>query len=158
MSISLKKKLTSPSTETPNGAEGLALQRYGKNQMCPQCAAYLILEVVSGRLIHDERSVEYMTDLLVHFRWTGYSSFGFGLPPGTIMKTKIGDAYDTVEGTDDKRLLHRTNILRRNCSRKITQRKEIYFSCLLEWSRVRVSIGPCVALLLTRVNKATEPV
>ncbi len=91
-------RLTRLTIETPNGAESLALQRYGKNQMCPLCAAYLILEVVSGKLIHDERSVEYMTDLLVHFRWTGYTSFGFGLPPGTIMKTKIGDAYDTVEG------------------------------------------------------------
>jgi hypothetical protein len=92
-----QKTYPSNSGQSPNGAESLALQRYGKNQMCPQCAAYLILEVVSGRLIRDERSVEYMSDLLVHFAWTGYTSFGFGLPPGTIMKTKIGDAYDTVE-------------------------------------------------------------
>jgi len=38
-----------------------------------------------------------MIEMLEHRTFSGFSSFGFGLPPGTILHNKIGDAYDTVE-------------------------------------------------------------
>lgn len=43
------------------------------------------------------QAVDYLRHLLRHERHTGYTSFGFGLPPGTIIRSKIGNAYDTVE-------------------------------------------------------------
>jgi len=54
-----------------------------------------MLEITKGK-IHPE-ALSYMTSILRHERWSGYTSFGFGLPPASIIYTKIGVAYDTTE-------------------------------------------------------------
>lgn len=52
-------------------------------------------EIVVGKMHLDAR--DYMLDLLLHDQYGDYTTFGSGLPPGTVMYTKIGNAYDTLE-------------------------------------------------------------
>lgn len=91
----LSKTYPSNSGETKYGAESLAIDKYGMNLMNPVCSATIILEAISG--VIQPEAVDYIRNLLRHERYTGYTSFGFGLPPATVIRSKIGDAYDTVE-------------------------------------------------------------
>lgn len=77
----------------PNGAEYLAREIYGQNLMNPKCAASLLAEIVSGELLPQAR--DYFLGVLYHTRFS-YSTLGSGLPPGTILYTKIGNAYDIL--------------------------------------------------------------
>lgn len=83
------------SGQGPAGAESLARESLGQNLMSPKCAASLMAEIVAGTLHPQARS--YMLGLLGHYRWNSYSPFGYGLPPGTRVWTKSGNAYDTLE-------------------------------------------------------------
>lgn len=66
--------------------------------MCSQCAASLMLEVTKGGLYGIPTSnpdlyegpTGYMRGLLSHEMWSGESSFGFGIPPGSVLLNKIG--------------------------------------------------------------------
>jgi hypothetical protein len=76
------------------GAEKLLVQEYGMNQMQPCCAASLMLHVMNELT---EEETDYAKTMLFHRRNDNWSPFGYGLPPGTILWDKSGDAYDTVE-------------------------------------------------------------
>ena len=69
--------------------------------MCSQCAASLILEVLSGELYENRGTfqrtpTEYMRNLLYHVSWGGDTSFGNGVPPGTVILNKIGGEKDCL--------------------------------------------------------------
>lgn len=80
------------------GAEYLSWNYYGRNAMCSQCAASLMLEVTKGGLYGIptsnpdlyEGATGYARGLLSHQMWSGESSFGFGIPPGSVLLNKIG--------------------------------------------------------------------
>jgi len=76
------------------GAEGLARNMFGGNLMNTKCTASLLAEIVSGKLFPEAR--EYFMELLYH-PLDSYTCYGRGLPPGSIIYTKTGNAYDTVE-------------------------------------------------------------
>ena len=70
-----------------------------RNAMCSHCASSLMLEITKGELYgisigstgeNYAGSTEYMRGLLSHEMWSGESSFGFGVPPGTVIRNKIG--------------------------------------------------------------------
>jgi hypothetical protein len=91
----LSKTYPTNSGQTPNGAEYLAREIYGSNMMNPVCSAYLMLGIIKGAI--QPQAKQYMKEVLFHRRWDTYSSFGFGLPPGTIMYTKLGSAYNDLQ-------------------------------------------------------------
>ena len=80
------------------GAEYVAWNAFGSNAMCSQCAASLMLEVTQGGLYGISGDINeiyggptgYMRGLLSHETWSGESSFGFGIPPGSVLRNKIG--------------------------------------------------------------------
>jgi hypothetical protein len=47
------------------------------------------LRRVAGAIHSDAGAVDYMRNLLRHERYTGYTSFGFGLPPATVIRSKV---------------------------------------------------------------------
>jgi hypothetical protein len=57
------------------------------NKMNPRCASVLLLELLKGK--QQPQAVAYVTSLLRHERWVDESSFGFGLPPGSIIHNKV---------------------------------------------------------------------
>ncbi len=89
------KTYPSNSGQSPWQAEELMGEIFGRNRMCPQCMASLMLEIIYGQLHTDAK--DYMKGLLHHRRWDGDSTVGFGLPPGSMLHNKPGVAYDTVE-------------------------------------------------------------
>lgn len=91
----LSKTYPSNSGNMPEGAEKLLIDIYGRNMMQPKCTASLMLEVAKGGI--EPEATDYMRSLLRTDRWSGHSSLGFGLPPGSVYENKIGVAYDTVE-------------------------------------------------------------
>lgn len=79
------------------GAEYLSWDLYGRNNMCSECAASLMLEVTQGGLhpsvdigSNFHGATEYMRELLSHNPWSSDTSIGFGVPPGTLLLNKIG--------------------------------------------------------------------
>ncbi len=93
--VILHKTYPTNSGDSPIGAEKLARDQFGMNQMQPRLSASLMLEVVKGGL--EPGTTGYMRSLLRHDRTSAYAALGFGLPPGSINENKIGVAYDTVE-------------------------------------------------------------
>jgi len=108
----LHKTYPANSGYDPNGAEGLARSIYGMNQLNPKCAASLMLEIVEGKIAPEAQT--YMMHLLQHDRTSVthvlltrlgsndrliryFRSYGPGLPPGSVIFTKLGNAYDTLE-------------------------------------------------------------
>lgn len=77
------------------GAEGLAREMFGGNLMNTKCTASLMAEIVSGQLFPEAR--QYFLDMLYHPLDNGYTTYGKGLPPGSVIYTKVGNAYDTIE-------------------------------------------------------------
>jgi protein phosphatase methylesterase 1 len=93
--VILHKTYPTNSGNSPVGAEKLARDQFGMNQMQPRLGASLMLDVVKGGL--EPGATGYMRSLLRHDRTSAYAALGFGLPPGSINENKIGVAYDTVE-------------------------------------------------------------
>jgi hypothetical protein len=89
------KTYPSNSGESPIGAEQVATKTRGRNLMNPRLSASLMLAIISGTV--EPQATAYMRELLVSPNFDVQSSFGSGLPPGTINENKIGLAYDTLE-------------------------------------------------------------
>lgn len=89
------KTYPSNSGESPQGAEELARVNFGRNMMCPDLSAALMLAIRHGGL--EAWAQPYMRSLLRRPRWDSGAFLANGLPPGTINENKPGAAYDTVE-------------------------------------------------------------
>jgi protein phosphatase methylesterase 1 len=83
------------SGEEPNGFEARAWRELGSNRMSADGAARIMLALVSGAL--EPQGREYMRSLLRRPRFSGHSSLGTGLPPGSLHENKVGTAFDTLE-------------------------------------------------------------
>ncbi|GAM19562.1 hypothetical protein SAMD00019534_027370, partial [Acytostelium subglobosum LB1] len=85
-----------PSNSGPVAAytEALALEIVGPNMMNPLDSATLMLYMIQGGITPDGQS--YMTDLLSRQTFSEYTSFGFGLPPGTVLHSIIGTSDTDV--------------------------------------------------------------
>lgn len=92
--VILSKTYPSNSGPMPSGAEAMIRELRGQNMMKPKCAAALMAEITGG-YIHPE-ATKYMKQMLQHARYS-YTALGKGLPPGSVMHNKIGNAYDTLE-------------------------------------------------------------
>src|SRR3990167_1392137 len=90
--------LSCNSGQTLWGAEYLAWNYYGRNNMCTQCAASLMLEVTQAGLQKHNFPAEnpyfartkYFRGLLSNQPWSDETSVGYGVPPGTTLRNKIG--------------------------------------------------------------------
>ncbi|MBC7882205.1 MAG: serine hydrolase [Anaerolineae bacterium] len=89
------KTYPSNSGESPSRAEQVATRTRGRNLMNPRLSASLMLAIITGTV--EPQATAYMRELLVSPNFDVQSSFGFGLPPGSINENKIGLAYDTLE-------------------------------------------------------------
>ena len=83
------------SGEEPAGLEALGRERLGRNLMTTDLAAALMLAVVDGAV--EPQATAYMRSLLRRPAFSGHSSLGGGLPPGSLHENKIGSAYDTLQ-------------------------------------------------------------
>jgi len=83
------------SGEEPAELERLAWQRLGRNAMTTDLAAALMLNVALGTL--EPQATGYMRSLLRRPTFSGHSSLGGGLPPGSVHENKIGSAFDTLQ-------------------------------------------------------------
>jgi sterol desaturase/sphingolipid hydroxylase (fatty acid hydroxylase superfamily) len=83
------------SGEEPAELERLAWQRLGRNAMTTDLAAATMLNVVTGTL--EPQATGYMRSLLRRPAFSGHSSLGGGLPPGSLHENKIGSAFDTLQ-------------------------------------------------------------
>jgi sterol desaturase/sphingolipid hydroxylase (fatty acid hydroxylase superfamily) len=83
------------SGEEPAELERLAWQRLGRNAMTTDLAAALMLNVAAGTL--EPLATDYMRSLLRRPAFSGHSSLGGGLPPGSTHENKIGSAFDTLQ-------------------------------------------------------------
>jgi sterol desaturase/sphingolipid hydroxylase (fatty acid hydroxylase superfamily) len=83
------------SGDEPSELERLAWQRLGRNAMTTDLASALILNVVMGTL--EPQATDYMRSLLRRPAFSGHSSLGGGLPPGSVHENKVGSAFDTLQ-------------------------------------------------------------
>ncbi len=83
------------SGEEPAELERLAWQRLGRNAMTTDLASALMLNVALGTL--EPQATDYMRSLLRRPAFSGHSSLGGGLPPGSVHENKIGSAFDTLQ-------------------------------------------------------------
>ncbi|MGB7903470.1 MAG: sterol desaturase family protein [Steroidobacteraceae bacterium] len=83
------------SGEEPTGLERLAWQRLGRNAMTTDLAAAMMLSVATGTL--EPQATAYMRSLLRRPAFSGHSSLGGGLPPGSVQENKVGSAFDTLQ-------------------------------------------------------------
>jgi hypothetical protein len=90
----LTKTYPSNSSEEPSGFEYRAWKAHGRNAMAPDFAARLMLAIVEGEV--EPQARDYMRGLLRRDRFSPYSVFGPGLPPGTVYESKIGNAFDVL--------------------------------------------------------------
>lgn len=90
--VILHKTYPTNSGTEPIGAEALLRSKYGMNTMNPICTSTLMAEIVSGKSIVPE-ATDYLKQVLFHPR-RFYSIYGWGMPPGTLMYTKLGNAYN----------------------------------------------------------------
>jgi hypothetical protein len=82
-----------------SGAEKIQREQTGGNVMQSSCSAVMMLELLKGNILPEpkEESIRYVNSVLFHKLDGSHTSFGTGLPPGTVLKNKIGIAYDTIE-------------------------------------------------------------
>lgn len=82
-----------------SGAEKVQREDTGANVMQSCCSAVMMLDIMTGAILPEpkQKSIDYVKGLFFHRLHTGQSSFGYDLPPGTLLENKIGTAYDTVE-------------------------------------------------------------
>ncbi len=83
------------SGEEPAELERLAWQRLGRNAMTTDLAAALMLNVALGTV--EPQATVYMRSLLRRPAFSGHSSLGGGLPPGSVHENKVGSAFDTLQ-------------------------------------------------------------
>jgi protein phosphatase methylesterase 1 len=83
------------SGEEPAGLEELAWKQHGRNAMSTNLAANLMLAVQSGAI--EPQATGYMRGLMRRPTFSGHSSLGGGLPPGSLHENKVGNAFDTLE-------------------------------------------------------------
>jgi hypothetical protein len=83
------------SGEEPAGLEELAWKQLGRNAMSTNLAANLMLAVQSGAI--EPQATDYMRGLMRRPTFSGHSSLGGGLPPGSLHENKVGNAFDTLE-------------------------------------------------------------
>ncbi len=83
------------SGDEPAELERLAWQRLGRNAMTTDLAAAMMLNVAMGTL--EPQATDYMRCLLRRPAFSGHSSLGGGLPPGSTHENKIGSAFDTLQ-------------------------------------------------------------
>jgi protein phosphatase methylesterase 1 len=79
----------------PAGLEELAWKRLGRNATSTNLAANLMLAVQSGAI--EPQATDYMRGLMRRPTFSGHSSLGGGLPPGSLHENKVGNAFDTLE-------------------------------------------------------------
>jgi protein phosphatase methylesterase 1 len=83
------------SGEVPAGLEELAWKQLGRNAMSTNLAANLMLAIQSGAI--EPQATGYMRGLMRRPTFSGHSSLGGGLPPGSLHENKVGNAFDTLE-------------------------------------------------------------
>ncbi len=103
----LSKTYPTNSGGGPLGAEKVLLNIYGRNAMQSCCSALLMMDLIKGgplmqTVASDDYAplhslIEYVKSALFHRRHDGYSPTGDAYPAGTILRSKIGEAYDTLE-------------------------------------------------------------
>jgi len=97
--IVMSKTYPSNSGWPLTGAEKVQREYTGSNALQPCCMATFLLDMLTGVILPEpkEESIRYAKSLLFHqIMKDEQSSFGFGLPPGTILENKMGNAYDTT--------------------------------------------------------------
>ena len=83
------------SGQGPVGSESVLLRSpLQSNLLQPCCTASFMLYLLQTRPLNEQ---EYMKALLYRTLDSTDSTFANGLPAGTILYSKVGDAYDTVE-------------------------------------------------------------
>ena len=90
----VNKTYPTNSGEMPEGLEGLALARHGRNSMHADGGARLMLALVTGQF--GEPARDYVRRRLRRPLVSKNSSMGGGFPEGTVYESKIGNAYDTL--------------------------------------------------------------
>jgi protein phosphatase methylesterase 1 len=90
----VNKTYPTNSGEMPEGLEGLALARHGRNSMHAEGGARLMLALVTGQFGAPAR--DYVRRRLGRPLVSENSSMGGGFPEGTVYESKIGSAYDTL--------------------------------------------------------------
>jgi hypothetical protein len=90
----LSKTFPTNSGQGPVGAEKIIIDTMGRNLLQPCCAASIMLYIME-HLAPNER--DYAKSLLYHTLESAYTTIGRGLPAGTVLYNKVGEAYDTVE-------------------------------------------------------------
>jgi protein phosphatase methylesterase 1 len=90
----VNKTYPTNSGEMPEGLEGLALARHGRNSMHADGGARLMLALVTGEF--GDRARDYVRSRLRRPLVSENSSMGGGFPEGTVYESKIGNAYDTL--------------------------------------------------------------
>jgi len=98
----LNKTYPSNSGSSVTGYELQALNTYGSNQMQPNLAAELMMEIVGGVIEPNARG--YMLDLLEHERFNLQSTLGWGVPPGAEYYNKSGWTSTTLNDISFVRL------------------------------------------------------
>ncbi len=83
------------SGEEPADLERFGWQRLGRNAMTTDLASAMMLNVAMGTL--EPQATAYMRSLLRRPAFSGHSSLGGGLPPGSVHENKIGSAFDTLQ-------------------------------------------------------------
>ncbi len=83
------------SGQTPVGSELVMLRSpYQRNLLQSCCTASFMLYLMQTRPMDE---LQYMKSMLYHTLDSEHTTFGNGLPAGTIVYSKVGNAYDTVE-------------------------------------------------------------
>ncbi|GEM_PF-565932 len=90
-----QKTFPTNSGEDPVGAEKLSREYTGMNRMEPRLCASLMLEIAKGAV--EPSGKDYMLSLLARPLQDRQSIAGRGFPPGTLLYSKGGAAYDTLE-------------------------------------------------------------
>lgn len=105
--IMMSKTYPTNSGAGPLGAEQVIIDNIGRNHMQSCCAASLLLDLrMGGPLLSNasapnyatkQQLIDYCTTSLFQRRYDGHSTFGYSMPPGTLLHTKSGVAYTTVQ-------------------------------------------------------------
>jgi protein phosphatase methylesterase 1 len=90
----VNKTYPTNSGEMPQGLEGLALERHGRNSMTADGSALLMLALVTEEFGTD--ATDYLRARLRRPLISPNSAMGGGFPEGTVFESKIGSAYDTL--------------------------------------------------------------
>ncbi|CAF3678722.1 unnamed protein product [Rotaria socialis] len=83
------------SGQSPIGSESVLLRTpYSRNLLQSCCTASFMLYLMQAR---PQNELQYMKPMLYRTLESDHTTFGNGLPAGTIIYSKSGNAYDTIE-------------------------------------------------------------